>query len=118
MPALRASLGAMVLATAIGGCDCAPRARPGDGVPAPAPSATPREPGVVSTEAGALRGTRSGGALAFLGIPYAAPPLGPLRWKPPRPREPWSGVRDAAAFGPECPQLGFDGTYGGGSEDC
>jgi para-nitrobenzyl esterase len=113
---LHACLAGLVLASTIGGCDCAPRARPGG--TAPAPSAAPHEPGVVSTDSGALRGKPSGSALAFLGIPYAAPPVGPLRWKPPRPREPWSGVRDATAFGPECPQLSFDGTYGGGSEDC
>ncbi|CAM9696464.1 unnamed protein product, partial [Phaeothamnion confervicola] len=44
----------------------------------------------------------------FRGIPYAAPPVGELRWKPPQPAEPWDGVRDASRDGPEAPQLGVD----------
>jgi len=42
---------------------------------------------------------------AFLGIPFAAPPVGKLRWQPPQPVEPWSGVRKADEFGPRCMQL-------------
>ncbi|NML45830.1 carboxylesterase family protein [Ramlibacter sp. G-1-2-2] len=58
----------------------------------------------VRTRAGALRGQRQGEGAAFLGIPYAAPPVGPLRWKAPQPVQPWSGTRDALAFGPDFPQ--------------
>ena len=43
---------------------------------------------------------------AFLGIPYAAPPLGPLRWRPPQPVASWNGVRSARALAPQCVQPG------------
>src|ERR1700735_14117 len=42
---------------------------------------------------------------AFLGVPYAAPPVGGLRWKPPTPTESWRGTRDATQFGSPCAQL-------------
>jgi para-nitrobenzyl esterase len=58
----------------------------------------------VQTAEGALRGERRGAIARFLGIPYAAPPVGALRWRPPQPVQPWSGVRDALAFGPDFPQ--------------
>jgi para-nitrobenzyl esterase len=59
---------------------------------------------LVSTRDGALRGRRSGEGAVFLGIPFAAPPVGALRWCPPQPVQPWTGVRDALAFGPDFPQ--------------
>lgn len=46
------------------------------------------------------------GAHVWLGLPYAAPPVGDLRWRAPRAPEAWSGVRDATAFGSVCPQIG------------
>ena len=49
------------------------------------------------TEAGAVRGMQGAGVRAFLGVPYAAPPVGALRWRAPRPVEPWTGVRNATA---------------------
>jgi para-nitrobenzyl esterase len=60
---------------------------------------------VVETSKGRLRGTiTDAGVAAFKGVPYAAPPVGPLRFRPPQPAEAWTGVRDALEFGPSCPQ--------------
>ena len=61
----------------------------------------------VKTSLGAVRGVTSGTVDAFLGIPFAAPPVGPLRWRPPQPGAPWSGVRDATAYGHDCMQKPF-----------
>jgi carboxylesterase type B len=60
---------------------------------------------VVQLRQGKVRGSRSDGVYAFKGIPYAAPPFGAHRLRPPQPVEPWSGVRDALTFGAEPPQL-------------
>jgi para-nitrobenzyl esterase len=58
----------------------------------------------------------------FKGIPYAAPPIGSLRWKPPQPVVPWEGVRVCTQYGSPCPQRKlpppFDRDYGKTSEDC
>ena len=68
------------------------------------PEAVPTDPGVVTTSSGRLRGARHGGVWRFAGIPYAAPPAGDRRWRPPAPAGPWDGVRPADAFGPIAPQ--------------
>jgi len=60
---------------------------------------------VVTTVHGQLRGRDGEGAHVFLGVPYAAPPFGPNRLRPPHPVEQWSGVRDATEYGPEPPQV-------------
>jgi para-nitrobenzyl esterase len=54
---------------------------------------------------GELRGRRQEGVTAFLGVPYAAPPVGDARFRPPRPPLAWDGVRDATRIGPAAPQL-------------
>ncbi|GAA4601869.1 carboxylesterase family protein [Actinoallomurus liliacearum] len=77
----------------------------------------------VATDSGLVAGIqgRDRSVTVFRGIPYAAPPVGDLRWRPPRPAEPWEGVREAHAFGPVCPQppsgelVGLDLPM---SEDC
>jgi para-nitrobenzyl esterase len=74
-------------------------------------------PLVVTTASGAVRGIDTGAAHEWRGIPYAAPPVGPLRWRPPVPVTPWSGVRDATAFAPHCIQQD-SATTTIGSEDC
>lgn len=58
----------------------------------------------VRTPAGVVQGSEQGSVRLFKGIPYAQPPVGPLRWKPPVSLPAWSGVRKATAFGPGCVQ--------------
>src|SRR5579884_487511 len=53
---------------------------------------------IVEIVSGRLRGITSGGIHAFKGIPYAAPPVGPNRFRPPQPAQPWAGVREASAY--------------------
>jgi para-nitrobenzyl esterase len=59
---------------------------------------------VVTVSGGRVRGVRRGDLWSFSGIPYARAPVGDLRWRPPVPPDPWSGTRDASAFGPIAPQ--------------
>ncbi len=61
-----------------------------------------------------------GGAVAFRGIPYAAPPTGARRWRPPEPPAPWTGVRSAEAYGAICPQPKGGNSHAPvvGDEDC
>ena len=64
----------------------------------------PADPAVVQTATGAVRGIVAPDHRLFAGIPYAAPPIGPLRWQPPAPVPAWQGVRDATRAGPRCVQ--------------
>lgn len=60
---------------------------------------------IAHTTKGQVQGTSGDGVLRFAGVPFAAPPVGDLRFAPPRPHEAWDGVRDATGFGPVAPQL-------------
>ena len=72
---------------------------------------------IVHTRAGDVRGVATDDTHEWRGIPFAAPPVGDLRWRPPASVEPWTGVRDATRFAHPCLQLGFpSGTLG--REDC
>ena len=78
---------------------------------------------VVTTSDGAVRGVAMPGGTvdAFLGLPYAAPPTGALRWHSPQPPAHWQGVRDATSFAPSCPQNPAGNPFlppGPISEDC
>jgi para-nitrobenzyl esterase len=72
----------------------------------------------VVTTGGQLRGKAAGTVDEFLGIPYAAPPVGPLRWHAPQPAAHWAGVRPATQFGPHCPQYGSQFGQASMSENC
>ena len=61
-------------------------------------------PDVVRVDGGQISGTTADGVRVFKGVPFAAAPVGELRWKAPQPVVPWSGVRAAEAFGPQCMQ--------------
>ncbi|WP_214402457.1 carboxylesterase/lipase family protein [Pseudonocardia lacus] len=66
---------------------------------------------VVRVQQGELRGTTDRGALAFLGVPFAAPPFGADRMRAPRPAAAWEGVRDATRFGPTSPKGPYPPQY-------
>jgi para-nitrobenzyl esterase len=69
--------------------------------------AAPSFPTEIKVESGALSGVASGDVVAFKGVPFAAPPVGDLRWRPPQPVAPWTGVRQADAYGHDCMQKPF-----------
>jgi para-nitrobenzyl esterase len=62
---------------------------------------------IADTAAGAVQGVRTGGVVAFLGVPYAAAPVGERRFRAPEPVAPWAGVRDAVTHGPTAPMPGY-----------
>jgi len=65
------------------------------------------QPPVVRVDGGEVQGVVDDGVASFKGIPFAAPPVGDLRWRPPQPLAPWTGVRQAAEFGADCMQGRF-----------
>lgn len=77
-----------------------------------------RTDNVVNTQDGAVRGFDELSMHAFLGIPYAEPPVGDLRWRAPRPAHHWHGVRDATHFAPHCAQNPSPFGEASQSEDC
>jgi para-nitrobenzyl esterase len=91
-------------------------------LPASLPAAS--RDAIVKAPAGMLEGRREGTLRIFKGIPYAEPPIGQARWKPPTSVPPWSGVKQAAQFGPACSQPASPDTsiyandLGATSEDC
>lgn len=82
---------------------------------------TPSAP-IIQVQAGQLEGMRENSVHVFKGIPFAAPPVGELRWRDPQPVTPWTGVRKAVEFGEVCPQpeakIQGAGAEGVQSEDC
>jgi para-nitrobenzyl esterase len=101
------SVAAAVLAASAGGAVASPAS--GGGNP------------IVRIDGGLIRGASATGVNSFLGLPYAAPPTGKLRWRPPQPASSWSGVRDATQFGASCPQAQADNPFlppGPIGEDC
>lgn len=99
-----------------------PLGRAGHQKNAPADSLT--DP--IRLDSGLVSGQRVGSSSdvrVYKGIPYAAPPVGQNRWKPPQPVKPWEGVRAALEYGPSCPQHNvlerlYGGKLGPTSEDC
>ena len=75
----------------------------------------------IETVEGPIQGFAKGGVNEFLGVPYAQPPVGDMRWRPPVTHAPWTGVLQAKAFGPACAQVTTLGVFAGPAnenEDC
>jgi para-nitrobenzyl esterase len=88
-------------------------------------SAAPQTPPLVRLDSGELQGVLDDGVASYKGVPFAAPPVGGLRWRPPQPVARWTGVRQAAEFGVDCMQGRFGPPLSSGapptrapSEDC
>lgn len=76
---------------------------------------------ILETTQGRLQGVERDGMVMFRNIPYAAPPVGDLRWRPPQPAQGWAGIRDASRFGEACIQplvTGLTSELVPGNEDC
>ncbi len=82
------------------------------------PSQTIQSGTLITLDDGQLQGSVDGGSRRFLGIPFAKPPVGALRWKAPVKNDPWTGVRDATQFGGRCAQLMSLQAPASQDEDC
>lgn len=105
-------LGSFAFALSMTGCSAGGAGGP---TTTPPPACT-NTATIKCTQSGAVQGMATGNLYAFRGIPYAAPPVGNLRWKAPQPPASWNGVRDASTFGNVCPQI--NGAGYAGNEDC
>lgn len=76
------------------------------------------DPAKAKVASGSLVGERADGVVSYKGIPFAAPPVGDLRWKPPQPVAAWTGDRAANEYGPSCSQNSRLGAEAKVSEDC
>ncbi len=74
--------------------------------------------GDIAMTYGTVRGSQEDGVWSYKGIPYAAPPLGPLRWKAPQPPACWKGIRPSTSFGSACAQVDIRTNRNSGAEDC
>ena len=74
--------------------------------------------GVIPTDNGPVRGKETAALKEYLGIPYAAPPVGNLRWRPPQPAARWHGPLDATEFANHCPQTASPFGFASTTEDC
>jgi para-nitrobenzyl esterase len=73
---------------------------------------------LISVHSGLLRGANTGSVDSFLGVPYAQPPVGTLRWRAPQAVQPWQGVRPAASYGNRCATLASTNGPRSEAEDC
>lgn len=107
----------LALSSLVGGLSLSPAAASAGRHPSE-PGAATASAAVVSTGDGRLRGVTSGAVKEFLGVPYAAPPIGNLRFRAPRPPARWKGVRAAGRFGTACYQFAPIHGVGAQSENC
>src|SRR5882762_9573754 len=103
----------LALLCALGACSGDDDAGGTDVDAGPQPDST-----LVTIADGQLHGAIDGQSRRFLGIPFAKPPVGPLRWKAPVPNDPWSDVREAAQFGGRCAQTASIQGEPSDNEDC
>ncbi len=122
-----AALGALVLAMSASGVGALPAAAASSGTASSGTASSGTASSgtgwsgarpVVRTDSGAVAGASSDGVQRFLGIPYAAAPVGALRWRAPRQAPRWHGVRDATQFGNSCPVLPSTNGPRSETEDC